>query len=56
MAKISKAQFTEWENKYGKTKEIAIDREVGRVTDPKTNKTKEVVINTGKVGYLRNPD
>ncbi len=36
MAKVSKAQLTEWENKYGKIKEIVIDREVEIQEDPKT--------------------
>ena len=56
MSKISKAQLTEWEIKYGKLKEIVLDREVERIKDPKTGKTKEVIINAGKVGYLRKPD
>ncbi len=56
MAKVSKAQLSEWENKYGKIKEIVIGREVEFVEDPKTKKQKEVVIHQGKVGYLRKPD
>ncbi|MCP4121085.1 MAG: hypothetical protein GY751_04975 [Bacteroidetes bacterium] len=56
MAKVSKAQLTECENRYGKIKEIVIGREVEIVEDPKTKKQKEIVIDQGKVGYLRKPD
>ncbi len=56
MAKITQAQITEWENKYGKIKEIVLDREVELASDPKTGKTKEVIISAGKTGYLRKPD
>ena len=56
MAKVTKEQIKEWEAKYGAIKEIVLDREIATQTDPKTGKEKEVVINAGKVGYLRKPD
>ncbi len=56
MKKVTKEQLNEWENKYGKIKEIVLDREVEIQEDQKTGKTKEVVISIGKVGYLRKPD
>ncbi len=56
MKKVTKEQLSEWENKYGKIKEILIGREVEIHEDPKTGENKEIVINAGKVGYLRKPD
>ncbi len=55
MAKVTKAQLTEWENKYGNIKKIVVGREV-ETQENKDGNPKEVIINEGKVAYLRKPD
>ena len=56
MAKITAEQIKEWKAKYGTIKKIVLDREVETQTDPKTGKEKEVVVNVGKLLYLKKPD